>query len=160
MTRNNVDHLLLLVSVPFVVANAPFTSIVTEKDLDVLDPPDVEQTQFGPDMKRWLSNIVDIINANFTTIENDITALNNAMSFLIEAKGVDIGGSGAGPITVNVIGLTANGFVNVTLVSTTNPGITIVSVVPGLNSFAITFSSDPGASAIIVYQAYIAPPQI
>jgi hypothetical protein len=121
--------------------------------LDVLDPPIEEQTQFGPDMKRWLSNIVDIINANFV-------AISNAFQFLITAAGIDIGGMGAGPITVNVVGLTAQGFVNVSLISTTNPNVTITSVVPGLNSFEITFSSDPGASAIIVYQAYIANPQM
>jgi hypothetical protein len=120
--------------------------------LDVLDPPDVEQTEFGPDMKRWLSNIVDIVNANFIS-------LSNAFEFLITSSGIDVGGSGAGPINVTVTGLTASGFVNVSLISTTNPGVTIASVVPGLNQFSITFSANPGASAIIVYQAYMVNPQ-
>lgn len=125
--------------------------------LNVLDPADVEQTEFGPDMKRWLSNIVDIINSNFALI-------NNTFTNFITSLGVDIGGGGAGPITVPVVGLTPNppitgGFVNVSLISTTNPNITIASVVVELNQFKITFSADPGASAIIVYQAYIANPQ-
>jgi hypothetical protein len=126
--------------------------INTQLLLDVLDPPDVEQTEFGPDMKRWLSNIVDVINSNMNSISN-------AFEFLITSQGIDVGGSGAGPITVSVIGLTPSGFVRVNLISTTNPNITIASVVPGTNSFAITFSADPGASAIIVYQAFIANPQ-
>lgn len=120
--------------------------------LDVLDPPDVAETNFGPNMQRWVSVIVDIINANFTS-------LSNAAEFFITSQGIDVGGGGAGPITVTVEGLTSDGFVNVNLISTTNPNITIVSVVPGLNSFAITFSADPGASAIIVYQAYTENPQ-
>jgi hypothetical protein len=115
--------------------------------LGVLDSPDVEQTQFGPDMKRWLSIIVDIINDNFTTLSN-----------LITAQGIDIGGMGAGPITVTVIGLTSDGFVNVNLISATNPNIHIIDVTPGLNSFTVTFDADPGASAIIVYQAYSQSP--
>ncbi len=120
--------------------------------LDVLDPPDVEQTQFGDDMKRWLANIVDIINANFS-------ALNNTFAFLITSNGIDIGGGGAGPINVPVIGLTSNGFVNAQIISTTNPGVIITSLVPGLNGFDVTFSADPGASAIIIYQAYTENPQ-
>jgi hypothetical protein len=119
--------------------------------LDVLDPPDVDQTEFGPDMKRWLSNVVDIINASFMS-------LNNALGGLIAVAGVNIGGGGAGPISVTVTGLTASGLVNVNLISSSNP-VTIVNVTPGLNSFTITFSADPGASAIIVYQAFIQNPQ-
>lgn len=115
-------------------------------DLNLLDTPDVEQTQFGPDMKRWLANAVDIINRWF-----------QAFADLIQAAGIDIGGGGAGPITVPVIGLTADGFVNARIISTSNPNITILTVTPGLNGFDITFSADPGASAIIVYQAFSAP---
>lgn len=117
-------------------------------DLNLLDSVDVEQTQFGPDMKRWLSNAVDIINEQF-----------QALDLMIETKGVDVGGSMAGPISVPVIGLTANDYVNVRIISTSNPGITIVSATPGTNAFDITFSADPGASAIIVYQAISAQPQ-
>lgn len=120
-------------------------------NLDSLDPPDVQQTQFGPDMKRWLSNIVDIINASFNT-------LNNAFNNIIAVGQADVGGSGAGPISVTVTGLTSSNIVNVTLISSTNP-VTILSVVSGSGSFAITFSADPGASAIIAYQAYTQSPQ-
>lgn len=120
--------------------------------LDVLDPPDVDQTEFGPDMKRWLSNIVDILNANFIS-------LSNAFEFLITSSGINIGGSGSGPINVTVTGLTPGGFVVANIISTSNPNITIASIVPGTNQFSITFSADPGASAIIVYQAYMVNPQ-
>lgn len=117
-------------------------------DLNLLDSVDVEQTQFGPDMKRWLTNAVDIINNQFLAFDD-----------LIENKGVNIGGGGVGPINVPVVGLTANDFVNVRIISTSNSGITVSTVTPGLNAFDITFSADPGASAIIVYQAISAQPQ-
>ena len=120
--------------------------------LEVLDPPDIEQTQFGPDMNRWLSNVVDIINADFSILDD---SFNN----LISATGIDIGGGGAGPIIVPVIGLTPQGFVNVSLISTTNTGVSILDVTPGTNSFSVSFTSDPGASAIIVYQAFMKQPQ-
>jgi len=120
----------------------------------VVDTPIIEQTQFGPDMERWLTTLVDIVNDNFLT-------LNQGLIDLIAAQGVTVtAGSGPGPYTVAVTGLTASGYVNATLISYTAvmPNITIVSVVPGLNSFQITFSADP-TSAIIVYQAFISQPQ-
>ncbi len=121
-------------------------------NLESLDTAILEQTNFDRDMKRWLSNIVDIINNNFNS-------LTETFQFLITSSGIDIGGSGVGPITVTVVGLTTSGYVNVNIVSTSNPGITISSVVPGNGSFQITFSGDPGASAIIVYQAFMQKPQ-
>lgn len=127
-------------------------SAVAPIKLEVLDAPILTQTNFGPDQQRWLSNMVDIINASFMI-------LNSTFNNLITAQGINIGGSGAGPITVSVIGLTATGFVAPQIISTTNPNITIANVVPGLNSFAITFSADPGASAIIKYLAFTQQPQ-
>lgn len=120
-------------------------------NLNILDTPDVEQTQFGPDMKRWLANIVDIINANTATLTQTI-------EHLITSAGINIGGSGAGPISVTVVGLTTGGYVSAQLISSSNP-VTILSIVPTTNAFAITFSADPGASAIIVYTAFTVQPQ-
>ena len=120
-------------------------------NLNAVDSPILEQTQFGPDMKRWLSDLVDIVNNNFII-------LNQAFTNLITSAGIDVGGAGAGPLSVSVVGLTSSGYVNVTLISSSNP-VSVLTVTPGTNAFDITFSADPGASAIIVYQAYIARPQ-
>ena len=120
-------------------------------NLEVLDTAILEQTKFEPDMKRWLSNIVDIINASFATLANYTATL-------LAVSSSDIGGSGAGPINVSVPGLTSGGFVSANLLSSSNP-VTILSVVPGTNQFAITFSADPGASAIIMYSAFTSTPQ-
>lgn len=120
-------------------------------NLNVVDTPIEEQTQFGPDMKRWLTTTTDIINTNFTI-------LNQAITQLLAVGQTDVGGGGAGPLTVAVTGLYSTNFVNVTLISSTNP-VTIINVTPQNGDFTITFSADPGAHAIIVYQAFTAQPQ-
>ncbi len=119
---------------------------------EVLDTPMIDQTNFGPDMDRWITNIVDIINANFSPISS---YLNN----IISSGGLNLADTWPTPVTVPVMGLTSSGYVNVNLISTTNPGVTIVSAVAGTNDFVLTFSADPGASAIIVYQAFMSQPQ-
>jgi hypothetical protein len=121
-------------------------------NFNVLDSPILEQTEFGPDMKNWLSNSVDILNSAITTLGN----INNSILIINTAN---VGGGGAGPITVPLLGLTPSGFVEARIISTTNPGITIVSIVPQLNQFTITFSADPGASAIISYIGFSQNPQ-
>jgi len=115
-------------------------------NVEPLDAAILEQTEFGPDQKRWLSNLVDIVNAGFVTIEN-------ALNSLIAIGQKDIGGGGAGPISVTVTGLLSSNIVNVQLLSSSNP-VTIISVVPGSGAFTVTFSADPGASAVIYYQAF------
>ena len=115
-------------------------------NFEPLDPPIIEQTQFGDDMNRWITNIVDIINANFTTVSN-------ALVSLIAVGQIDVGGSGAGPITVTVAGLNSSNFVNVTLISSSN-SVSVALVTAITNGFNITFSADPGASAVIAYQAF------
>ena len=119
-------------------------------NLEPLDPADIEQTNFGPDAKRWLTNVVDIINAAFTTFSN-------ALNSLFATGLATVGGTGAGPYTVTVSGLTAAYYVTAGIVSSTNQ-VNITNVTPGSGSFAITFSADPGSGAIIVYQAYTAQP--
>ncbi len=105
--------------------------------LDTLDPPDVEQTEFGSDMKRWLANLVDVINSNFLITNSVIEYFEN----LISVQGVNAAGSWPAPFTVPVIGLTPLGYVTAKLISSTN------------------FSLNPGISAIIVYQAFSIQPQ-
>lgn len=122
-------------------------------NLNTVDTPMLEETNFGPNAKQWLTTLVDIINANFTTLNQALANL-----FLLSNAQMDIGSSGAGPLTVVVAGLIPSNFVTVTLVSSTN-AVTIKNIVSGAGSFDITFSGDPGASAIIVYQAFSSQPQ-
>lgn len=96
--------------------------------------------------KLWLSNLVDTINSTLIIIQN-LSAI---------ASQINIGGSGAGPINVTVTGLTTASIVTASLISSSNP-VSILTIVPAANKFSITFSADPGASAIIAYIAFVAP---
>lgn len=110
-------------------------------NIQQIDTPDVDQTEFGSDMERWLANIVDVINDNFT-----------ALSQALAITSADVGGAGA-TVMVTVPGMVSAGTVTVNLLSSTNP-VSVVSVVPGTNQFTVTFNADPGAHAIIQYTAF------
>lgn len=116
-------------------------------NLETIDTPILRETNFGNNAQQWLTTLVDKLNYNFKILN---------LTFAMAQ--VDIGGGGAGPITVAVTGLLATNFVKATLISSSNP-VNIVNIVPGAGSFDITFSADPGASAIIVYQAFASQPQ-
>lgn len=120
-------------------------------NLEVVDTPIMEQTQFTGDMYKWLPNMVDTVNESFLT-------LTEAFSNVLAIQTANIGGGGAGPINVTVLGLTTSGFVNVNLLSSSNP-VTITVVTVGTNQFSVTFNADPGASAIIQYMAFTSEPQ-
>lgn len=111
-------------------------------NLPRLDPP-IDYNDINPQIVRWWSDIVDLVNQAFTQIEG---FENN----IVAAQSSNIGGGGAGPIIVSVPGLTSSSIVTANIISSSNP-VTIISIVPGTNQFSITFSADPGASAIISY---------
>ncbi len=119
--------------------------------LEKIDTPDIDQTNFGPNMDRWLANTTDILN-------NDLTMLNTAFSAVFAIGKEDIGGGGAGPISVTVAGLEPSNYVGVTLFSSSN-GVKITTVTVGSGSFSVEFSADPGASAIIAWQAFVVQPK-
>ncbi len=67
----------------------------------------------------------------------------------------NIGGAGAGPITVTVAGLTAASVVVATIATSSNP-VSVVKAIAGTGNFDVTFSGDPGATCTLNYVAYIA----
>lgn len=68
---------------------------------------------------------------------------------------INIGGGGAGPITVNLTGVTSSSVIVGTIISSSN-AVQIQTIAPGSGTFAVTFSGDPGASAIVSYVAFLA----
>lgn len=64
------------------------------------------------------------------------------------ATTANVGGGGAGPITVALTGLTTSGVVVATVASSSNP-VSVLDAIAGTNSFQITFSADPGASCFV-----------
>lgn len=67
----------------------------------------------------------------------------------------NIGGAGAGPITVAVAGLTAASVVVATVEASSNP-VSVIAATAGVAGFDVTFSADPGATCTLNYVAFIA----
>jgi len=117
---------------------------VAQINVTKIDPCPVDYNDFYDVMDRWLTDLVDVVNAGLTQLQHAITPV------LLNIT------TGAGVTrTVTLAGLTVNSIVIPYLVSSTNP-VTIVSTATGVNQFIITFSGDPGASAVISYLAYFA----
>ena len=68
----------------------------------------------------------------------------------------NIGGAGAGPITVPVVGLTAASVVVATIETSTNT-VAVGKATAGVAGFDVLFSADPGATCTLNYVAFIAP---
>lgn len=71
------------------------------------------------------------------------------------AQTANIGGAGAGPISVAVTGVTSASVIVASIVSSSNV-VSVAKVAPGSAAFDITFSGDPGAACVVSYVAYIA----
>ncbi len=67
----------------------------------------------------------------------------------------DIGGGGAGPITVTLAGVTTASTIIVNILSSSNP-VTVQKVTPGTGDYTVLFSGDPGAACILSYVCFIA----
>ena len=66
----------------------------------------------------------------------------------------NIGGAGAGPITVTTVGLTTSSIVVATVKTSSNP-CSVISTVAGTGNFTVTFSADPGANCTLNYEAFV-----
>jgi hypothetical protein len=93
-----------------------------------------------------LSNNTAIIFPTTGTLQQKENIVSNSTS--------DIGGAGAGPISVVVSGLTASSKIVATIASSTN-SVSVVKCVATATGFDVTFSGDPGASCILNYVAFI-----
>lgn len=72
------------------------------------------------------------------------------------AQSGNIGGAGAGPVDIAISGVTSTSIAKVSIVSSSN-AVSIETVVPGTDKISVTFSGDPGASAIVSYIVYLLP---
>lgn len=74
---------------------------------------------------------------------------------IIAATTADIGGAGAGPISVVVAGLTAASVVVASIESSSN-AVAVAKCNATATGFDITFTADPGAACLVNYVAFIA----
>lgn len=73
---------------------------------------------------------------------------------IIAARTANIGGAGAGPISVVVAGLTAASIVTASIQASSNP-VEVQKVTATATGFDILFSGDPGATVTVNYIAFI-----
>lgn len=71
------------------------------------------------------------------------------------ATTADIGGAGAGPVSVVVAGMTAASVVVATIATSTNT-VAVAKCVATATGFDVTFTADPGAACTLNYVAFIA----
>ena len=114
-----------------------------------IDTPPIQNIGLDPDLRRWFTTLTDTLNSVIGSVQDDFDNI-------IADESPDIGGGGAGALDVTVTGLTASSVVVASIVSSSNP-VSIISVLPGVDKFSITFSADPGASCFVNYIAFIEP---
>lgn len=67
----------------------------------------------------------------------------------------NIGGAGAGPLTVTQAACTSSSVILCSVKSSSNPCY-VITIVPGTGSFTVTTNTDPGASLILDYVLFVA----
>ena len=100
----------------------------------------------------------NLIEADGTSgVVVDAGVATSAIQLKAEVKAgttADIGGAGAGPISVAVTGLTAASPVVATIASSSNT-VAVAKCIGTVTGFDITFTGDPGAACVVNYVAYI-----
>lgn len=92
---------------------------------------------------------------NGTIADSGVVASAVQLSANIKANSTaDIGGGGAGPISVVVAGLTAASKVVATIASSSN-AVAVAKCIATATGFDITFTGDPGAACVVNYVAFV-----
>lgn len=135
------------------------SNTTTQAQSQVVSIPDV-----GAATGQFLAKTAALVSGNFPqnsgtaglVIDSGLAVTNIQQKTQVKAVLTgNIGGSGAGPLTVSVAGMT-NASVVVCTVSTSSNACYVLKATPGTGSFALTVSADPGASLVVSYIAYIA----
>lgn len=113
--------------------------------LEKMTPAPLEADRFSDEFTSWLALLIDTLNESIGKVQS---SLNNVK---IDTT-ADIGGGGAGPISVAVTGMTASSPITATIASSTNP-VSVVKCIGTATGFDVTFSGDPGASCVLNYFA-------
>jgi hypothetical protein len=101
-------------------------------------------------------NIIQASGTAGVTVDSGVATTNVQLKTQVKAATTgNIGGAGAGPITVTVAGVTASSVI-VASIATSSNTVAVGKVTPGSGSFDVTFTADPGATCTLSYIAYIA----
>lgn len=100
-------------------------------------------------------NLVQASGTAGVCVDSGVATTNLQLKTQVKAAATaDIGGGGAGPISVAVAGLTASSIVVATVASSTNT-VAVAKCIGTVTGFDVTFTADPGAACVLNYVAYI-----
>ncbi len=100
-------------------------------------------------------NVANFNNTTGQLIDSGVAAAALQLSANIKsASTADIGGAGAGPISVVVAGLTAASKIVATIASSSNV-VSVAKCIATATGFDITFDADPGAACVVNYVAFV-----
>lgn len=135
------------------------SNVSTQGQATVMTIPDVAAAtgQFVVKTAAFVSgNLIQASGTAGLTVDSGVaTSGLQLKSQVVAQQSANIGGAGAGPIDIAVTGATAASVAVATVLSSSN-AVSILNVVPGAAKISVTFSGDPGASAIINYIVYLA----
>lgn len=144
------------------VANTGNTDVTisnaTHAQATVYSIPDV-----GAATGQFLVKTAALVNGNLIqasgtagkTVDSGVATSNLQLKTEVKAAATaDIGGAGAGPISVVVAGLTASSIITATIASSSN-AVAVAKCIGTATGFDITFTADPGAACVVNYVAYV-----
>lgn len=100
-------------------------------------------------------NLASYSNVNGTLGDSGILPANVQLKANLKAaRTANIGGGGAGPISVVVAGLTAASILNANINTSSNT-VSVAKITATATGFDILFSGDPGATCLVDYQAFV-----
>lgn len=100
-------------------------------------------------------NLVQASGTAGVTVDSGVATTNVQLKTQVKAgTTANIGGAGAGPITVTVAGLTTSSVVVATIATSSNV-VAVAKAVAGTGNFDVLFTADPGATCTLNYVAYI-----
>lgn len=101
-------------------------------------------------------NLVQASGTAGVTVDSGVATSNVQLKTDVTAATTgNIGGAGAGPITVTVAGVTTSSVI-VASIATSSNTVAVAKVTPGTGNFDVLFDGDPGATCTLSYIAYIA----
>lgn len=101
-------------------------------------------------------NLVQASGTAGVTVDSGVATSNVQLKTQVKAGiTADIGGAGAGPISVAVASLTAASPIVASVASSSNV-VAVAKCIGTATGFDITFTADPGAACVVNYVAYVA----
>jgi hypothetical protein len=135
------------------------SNVSTQGQATVMTIPDVAAAtgQFVVKTAAFVSgNLIQASGTAGLTVDSGVATSGLQLKSQVKAaQSANIGGSGAGPVDITVAGATAASVAVASLISSSN-AVSIQNVIPGSGKISITFTGDPGASALVSYVVYIA----